>query len=329
MRLLQNILALPPSLLLLLVSNASLSRAANDDQSPEQWLYNRPSHIKYFPEDPPHRRRDLEEIQEHILAGHAPVAVKKMSVDENEKFFPEYWRFQDYGNQHAMFKRPSGGAAVNALRKEFEEEEASLLVNASAPLSFRPAFAVHKTQEMSLNKRDNLAIAALGARNAAAALAFLEKRDFQCPGGTSPCNNIAAPNLCCAMGEVCFTIPDTGLGTVGCCPSGANCSGNITCAAGNTPCGSDIGGGCCIPGYVCAGIGCELLKLLQNLVYTDIRCLIRCSSTSHCYYNRNTSSFLVITHNCCHYFSSSTSPDIHHNFHGNIKHDYYHHLHSE
>lgn len=268
---LKNFLALPTSLLLLLlVPIASPSQAANDDRAPEQRLYNRPAHLKYFPEDPPHRRRDLEEIQGHILAGHVPIAVKKMSADESEKFFPEYWGFQDYGNQYAMFKGPGGSAAGNALRKGFEEEEAILLVNASAPLSFRPAFAVHKTQETPLNKRDTSAIAALGARNAAAALALLEKRNFQCPGGTSPCNNIATPNLCCATGEVCFTIPDTGLGTVGCCPNGASCSGNITCAAGNTPCGSEIGGGCCIPGYVCAGIGCELIKVSQNLIYADV-----------------------------------------------------------
>lgn len=282
MHLLQNFIALPPSLLLLLVSNASPSQAANDNQSPEQWLYNRPPHVKYFPEDPPHRRRDLEEIQEHISAGHAPVAVKKMSVDESEKFFPEYWGFQDYGNQYAMFKEPSGRAAGNALRKEFEGEEAILLVNASAPLSFRPAFVVHKTQEKSLNKRDTPAIAALGLRNAAAALALLEKRDFQCPTGTFPCNQISAPNLCCATGEVCFTIPDTGLGTVGCCPSGASCSGSITCAAGNTPCGSKMGGGCCIPGYVCAGIGCESLNLVRNLINTYMCYVIRCSAASHC-----------------------------------------------
>jgi len=249
MRLPQQFLALPTSLLLLILSSIP-AHAGDDDQSPAQWPYNRPPHVKYYPGDPPYRRRDLESIQEHILAGHAPVAVRKMSSDDSEKFFPEYWGFREQVNQFPVLGSgsSSGGMRTN-LRKEFEEEEAWLLANASVQLSFRPAYLVHTRHGKSLTGRDS-----------AAALALLEKRE--CPTGTSTCSN--APNLCCATGEVCVSITDTGLGSIGCCPSGATCTGTITCAAGNTPCASNIGGGCCIQGYVCAGVGCEI-----TLIFLD------------------------------------------------------------
>jgi progranulin len=259
MRLRQNFLALPTSLLLLLLSSPTAAHAENEDQSPAQWPNDRPMHIKYSPEDSSHRRQELEAIQSHISVGHAPVAVKKMSEDESEMFFPEYWRFREQVDQFAIFgDGPADGSPGWSLRKEFEEEDAMLLTNASTVLSMRPAFLVRAKQEISLSQRDIQAFAVRrvkGGRSAAAALALLEKRQFECPTGTSACSN--APSLCCATGEACVTVTDTGIGSIGCCPSGYTCSGTIQCVAGNNPCASDIGGGCCIPGDVCATVGCK------------------------------------------------------------------------
>jgi hypothetical protein len=263
----KGLLSLPTSLLLLLLSSGAPSQSTNEEELPAQWPHNLPPHVKYWPEDPPYRRRDLEAIQDHILRGHVPVAVKKMSGDESEKFYPEYWGYHEQGKQYTMSGENMGSSiAGRSLREEFAEEEAKLFINASAQLSFRPAFKVHSEQEISLIERglSGGGAGARGGRSAAAALSVLEKRDFQCPAGTSACANIAAPNLCCATGETCFTIADTGLGSVGCCPSGANCAGSITCAPGNTPCASNIGGGCCIPGYNCAGIGCKCIILTKT-----------------------------------------------------------------
>jgi hypothetical protein len=143
--------------------------------------------------------------------------------------------------------------------KEDQHDEARLLVNASLPMTMRPAFALHTGKENSLAPPDPLdnRIRALRVRSPAVALALLEKRGFQCPTGTSACTSIGYPNLCCGVNDGCFLVADTGLGPVGCCPQGASCAGTInTCEANNTPCPSDLGGGCCMPGYTCAGVGC-------------------------------------------------------------------------
>jgi progranulin len=257
MRLPQKFLALPTSLLLLLLSSPTSAHTENEHQSPAKWPNEAPANIKYSPKDSPHRRRELEAIQSHILAGHAPVAVKKMSEDESEKFFPEYWGFNEQVDQFPIFSNVLGDFDGGwSPRKEFEEEEARMLANESAVLSMRPPFLVRTRQETSMSRRDIQAVRRRkGDRSAAAVLALLEKRQFACPAGTAACSN--APSLCCAPGEICVTVTDTGIGTIGCCPSGYTCSGTIQCVAGNTPCASDIGGGCCIPGDVCATVGCK------------------------------------------------------------------------
>jgi hypothetical protein len=181
----------------------------------------------------------------------------KMSPDEGEKFYMEYWQFEGPLEQSKLQDTPT-----QALRNRDELEEASLLVNTSEAVSWRPAFALHTEQGPdSLVYGDLRARSALEAGNSAAALAALEKRGFTCPTGTSDCSGIGYPNSCCATGENCFSIQDTGLGPVGCCPSGNNCGGVITsCNTPNTPCPDALGGGCCIPNYVCAGVGCMYIS---------------------------------------------------------------------
>lgn len=304
MRLQHQFLALPTSLLLL-ISSSIPANAEDRDQFPAQWPYNSPPHTKNYPEDAHHRRHDLESIQEHILAGHAPVSVRKMSEDESEKFFPEYWGFRDQIDQIPMLGGGPGNIGTEAsLRKEFEEEESWLMANASVQVSFRPAFPVHAKQGNSLTERDAKAIGAglmKRGRSAAAALALLQKRDYVCPTGTSACSN--APNLCCATGEVCVTVTDTGLGSVGCCPIGATCAGAISCAAGNTACSSNMGGGCCISGYVCAGIGCKMVLPSLNLsVYANFA-LPRCPFRRYRCYNPDAGLLIFLYPSSRHYNS--------------------------
>lgn len=180
-----------------------------------------------------------------------PTAVRKMPPDAGEKFHHEYCAFAEDG--------------------ALAERAAPLLVtNASAPLPYRPPFAPHdeRSQDPSQipRSRGDVDGRAYGwrllRRAAAGALARLEGRQWACPGDTSSCAGIGYPNSCCQSGETCVEIEDTGLGPVGCCPSGSTCGGSISgCASGNTACSSEIGGGCCIPGFVCEGVGCTLLTL--------------------------------------------------------------------
>lgn len=259
--------------LLLLLASGQLAQASQEDQSPAPWPYNLPRDAKVWPEDPPHRRRDVEAIKHLIRKGAQPVGVRKMSGDPNEKFYPEYWGFSDHEMEQAILGIGDGWA----LRQDYSEEEEETYSNGSALLSFRPPFPFHSEKEDSLSRRHILDTGRdwLERRNAEGTLATLKKRGFECVAGTSACTSINQPNLCCSTGETCYNITDTGLGTVGCCPSGATCGGEISCATGNTPClvnntGGYTGGGCCIPGFVCAGVGCKVqhfhqLKSLANI----------------------------------------------------------------
>jgi hypothetical protein len=94
MRLNSKILGLPASMLFFIASQATSAQSGQDDQSLTEWPWNLPKHVRYWPEDPPHRRRDLEAIAEHLSLGRSPVGVMKMSPDEGEKFYMEYWQFE-------------------------------------------------------------------------------------------------------------------------------------------------------------------------------------------------------------------------------------------
>lgn len=230
-----QLLSLPASILLLIASQASTAVSTTDDQSTSQWPHDLPPHVKFWPEDPPNRRRDLEAIEEHLRMGRSPVGVMKMPADEGEKFYMEYWQFEGELEQ----TDPSA-----MLRRRDEEER--LNANVSVAMDYRPPFLLHtETWEES-------------RRGSAKALAALRKRDFVCPTGTAACTNIGFSESCCTVGDTCYQIPESGLGQVGCCPAGATCGGTIThCDAPNTPCSVALGGGCCIPNYVCVEGGCK------------------------------------------------------------------------
>ncbi|KAK3370249.1 hypothetical protein B0H63DRAFT_312080 [Podospora didyma] len=186
-----------------------------------------------------------------------PTAIRKMSPDQGAKFFHEYCAFPDLDRFTPAAQEPLAVAA----RSVFEEDDARrLAANASAEIRYRPPFAPHLDAAEEGDEEEGQRTRA-GRwelfRRAAEALALLERRQWACPTGTASCANIGRPNSCCQTGETCMKVTDTGLGDVGCCPAGTACSGGVSvCGSGSTACASEIGGGCCIPGFVCAGVGC-------------------------------------------------------------------------
>ncbi|KAI8625741.1 hypothetical protein F5Y19DRAFT_242620 [Xylariaceae sp. FL1651] len=245
MRIPCTFLALPPSLLLLLATQL-LAQA-----------------------DPQSRNDDTVTL---------PTAVRKMSLDEGEKFMPEYYAFGPSGSFGGTPQSPFHFLARNTETFVLtSEEEALLAANSSVALMFRPPFPRHydyRALGPKVRNRGDLdskglmreegqvrRLEEVGAsvyRRAREVLARLQGREFICPGGTHACTNINQPNYCCTDGTTCFVVenaPDAG--NVGCCPDGQTCGGSVgSCAEGSTACPADEGGGCCIAGFVCAQVGC-------------------------------------------------------------------------
>lgn len=159
------------------------------------------------------------------------AAVKKLSLDPSEKIFPEHLAFAPL--------------PVDAVARVFLDEQDDAGLNGTARL-YRPAFARH---------HDDAEDSTL--RRAAAALALLRKR-ASCPAGMNSCADQGSPNKCCQQGTYCTDVPDTTVGHVACCPQGTKCGGGVgSCPADAVSCPADLGGGCCISGYVCQGVGCK------------------------------------------------------------------------
>jgi progranulin len=126
-----------------------------------------------------------------------------MSPDEGEKFYMDYWQFDGELEQSQLLETGT------SLRARDEEEDAILLANASAVVSFRPPFALHTEEAIDpLNFEDLRARKAPESSNSAAVLAMLIKRGFQCPTGTADCSGIEAPNSCCPTTEFCYAITE-------------------------------------------------------------------------------------------------------------------------
>jgi hypothetical protein len=97
---------------------------------------------------------------------------------------------------------------------------------------------------------------------AARALTLLERRS-SCPSDMESCASIGSPAKCCEAGTVCTWVSDSTVGNVACCPEGSTCGGSVgDCPSGAVSCPAELGGGCCIAGYVCQGDGCECACLL-------------------------------------------------------------------
>ena len=244
MRLPIQLFVLPAGLLLLIATPEARVSAQE-----LQWPYNVPPHVKYYPEDEPLVQRDIEirqRLQQQPAAG-----VRKMSDDPGEMFFLDYWSFAPLvdgeGNGTASCDQPIGQSSQ--LRPQH--------MNDSSSVPFEQPFPLHSDREIS-----GSSVIPRHLRFPLFERSILDTRGFQCPNGTAACTALN-PNVCCAIGETCQTVQDTGtgLGTVGCCPDGKTCAGSLsTCPSGYTSCPSNPGGGCCIPGYACYDVGCVLIS---------------------------------------------------------------------
>lgn len=191
----------------------------------------------------------------HAETQRLPTAIRKMGTDAGEKFTHEYFAF---GEQDAVIQAGTQAkAVVPAHGLLTEEEEALLAVNSSSSIAYRAPFAAHyDSRAGALDTRSSIDPWEV-FRIARLIKARLERRDYACPTGTSSCSAIGYPDSCCQTGATCVKITDTGLGPVGCCPSGESCTGTIACSGDQQGCPSESGGGCCIPGWSCASVGCE------------------------------------------------------------------------
>ncbi|KAI0387066.1 hypothetical protein F5Y04DRAFT_76090 [Hypomontagnella monticulosa] len=194
-----------------------------------------------------------------------PREIRKMSPDEGEKFLPEYVAF---GPAPASPQAQAllDGRGADALLTP--NEELLLAGNSSAAIAFRPAYPLHydyhhtggeQARGGDGGRQEEEAGGSLQLyRRAREVLAKLQGRQFACPAGTHSCADIDQPNYCCSEGTTCFVVtnaPDSG--NVGCCPDGQTCGVTVgECSGGATACPANVGGGCCIPGFVCAEVGC-------------------------------------------------------------------------
>lgn len=102
---LHRLLALPAALLGI-VLNQPCTAAAQE----LEWPYNLPPHVKYYPEDEGLMKRNLQVQQK--LQQQMPARVRKMSGDPGEKFFLDYWQFEQDGEDIWM----SANASMSTLR---------------------------------------------------------------------------------------------------------------------------------------------------------------------------------------------------------------------
>lgn len=202
-------------------------------------------------------------IQVHADAQRLPTAIRKMSPDAGEKLLHEYYAFG--GEVEVAQVGTQAQPAMLAKGVLDVEEEKLLAANSSASVSFRAPFAPHFDSQLAARRNEGSTSGWHLFQRAKDVVARLEKRQFACPTGTSDCSAIGFPNSCCQAGTECVQITDTGLGPVGCCPDGISCTGSIACSGSQQGCPSDIGGGCCIPGFVCASIGCEWSRCIRYL----------------------------------------------------------------
>ena len=173
-----------------------------------------------------------------------PIGVRKMSNDEAEMFFHEYWTFERGGGSDSnVFQDPILDKRKPRLQRSAHEvaepfaENSTMLPPLQAPLS------LHTDQpNIPLLRR----------------LPLFQKRQYSCPANTNACTSINRPNSCCPSDQVCQLVADTGNGDVGCCSQGQTCSQEVgTCQQGYPSCPGAQGGGCCVPGSSCQDVGCK------------------------------------------------------------------------
>ena len=257
-----RLLTLPAGILALLAGFPDQTRGQE-----LSWPYNLPSHVKYYPEDELVIRRDGA-IQQKLRRDPI-VGVRKMSDDEGEKFYLNYWVFVPSSSV--------GRPLEDREERDISKEDGLISwANGTGTEKASPPFLLHAihTNLMASN------VLLRYFRFPVAPRSVVDKRDFQCPSGTSSCASINRPSSCCAEGQTCQLIEDTGLGDVGCCAAGETCAGSLSdCASDYTSCPGYPGGGCCIPGYACVSGGC-LLSSTATVIVSPSSSSTRPSSTT-------------------------------------------------
>ncbi|KAJ5186422.1 hypothetical protein N7449_011186 [Penicillium cf. viridicatum] len=115
-------------------------------------------------------------ITSQLAAGPA-LGVKKMSEDESEKFFLDYWSFGDDFS--------SGNISERHLSDEDGFSPARFVAQ-SYP--FRPSHSLGSDGDSQF----------LPQKNNNSTTNLFEKRDFKCPTGTTACTSIGRSDRCCA-----------------------------------------------------------------------------------------------------------------------------------
>lgn len=189
------------------------------------------------------------------------IAVRKMSGDQGEMFFPEYWQFEAEINSESKLALDRRRPIPRSLGPLEDEPTFKDWVNASLPQPLQAPFSLHTSHQ--LNSRPLFSRLLRSPRDIFA----LDTRAFACPGGTSDCSSINRPYSCCAAGLVCQLTTDSGLGDVGCCNPGEVCGEEVSgCPEEDSVCPDSLGGGCCIPGSVCDGVGCVVGTTLTSTI---------------------------------------------------------------
>ena len=242
----RTLLSLAPLSLLLLTTSWPAQTGAKN--LPSLWPY-KPSFKMDLPSPVSRvekRRSDLQKI----ARGQEPVGVRKMSGDESEMFFMEYWQIDiKLSDADTLSYRDRNKQTIRSHGSDLVESAVLGLSNASIPHVLEAPFALHTERRIMSNPL---------LRRLPQALSLLGERAYQCPSGTSNCSSISRPDSCCPSGETCQLITDSGQGDVGCCGQEQSCSQQVAgCQQGYSSCPGTQGGGCCIPGYVCVGVGCK------------------------------------------------------------------------
>lgn len=194
--------------------------------------------------------RDGAETTHHEVQ--VPIAVRRMSNDQGEMFFPEYWQFESDANGASKLELDRRRHTPHSLEPLEEESAARNWANASMPQPLQAPFSLHTDRQLDTRPLFSRLLRSPGA------IFARDTRDFACPNGTSACTSINRPNSCCAAGLVCQITTDSGLGDVGCCGPGQVCGDKVSgCPQEDLTCPDSLGGGCCIPGSVCINVGCE------------------------------------------------------------------------
>lgn len=174
--------------------------------------------------------RHITEIESRLA--NTPIhGLKKMSTDEGEKFFFDYWSFG-----------PDSQGQLSEREEEQTQNNDTLGIDDLPSNLFHPrSYPLKSALPFEANPWNPLG-----------------SRDFKCPTGTRACTSIGRSDRCCSTADTCELVEDTGSGDVGCCPNGETCSNVVGACPGNyATCSEALGGGCCIPGYECVTGGCE------------------------------------------------------------------------